>query len=376
MTVRVITFDDNVASNTIPSSANADVCELSDSVTTTSRTFTSGSTDLGNVINFNQDNDGFTWVLTQAAQTITALCNNTLVTPLATTTSSTGTLTLSSITLNSVDITSQVTFGFTNNIVTINSATQIVNSNLTADNTFTLIVTLARNGTAITPITTTLQYLQPTVNTFAITTPNLDFNSSYTTATITRVFSRGNPTTINNTVFGGVAQTNGAANITFTALNRTATAAQRLLTETQIFTNATNSGDIRSFNSMATLSPTFTFPAYLASVTVAQRAALTQATMNAAQTSGAFTSIPTDQNFSWVDVGDATRNIKIFAIPRTFTSGGMINFRVNESDPLGNLQSPFMQLDLGTITGGMETYDIYEAQTGQPGAITLFVDFI
>ena len=426
MTVRVITFDDNVASSVTPSeiggtrhiiqdatgtdfadrdtlqfigatvtddAANnrtvvtidggSDVtCTQTGGVTNVSRGFTpSGST----ILFFNATNTGFTWVVSKTELMIDFECNGIAVGPFSPKSGNTldGDISLTALTLDGTDIFPSIAQSYDSGTeqLTITYSTPIPYADINNNQTNNIAGTFTIGTVAGLTQSTTLSYQTP-LFTNSIARANVDFNQTYTTAVVTHTFSRGTATAITASTFGGVATGLGTASatITFTALNRQATAAERLLSETASFTNASNNSDILTISSSATLNPTFTFPAYLGSVTPAQRAALTATIVNNTaifNRSGAFTSRPaSDSSFTWSDISDDTANVKIFALPRAFTNGGTIRFKTVSGSTLGNDVAPFMQISIGDISGGEENYDFYEAQTGQPGAVTLFVEFV
>ena len=319
--------------------------------------------------NFNVDNTGFEWNLGLGETSIIALCENVLVTPLPTTTGGMGDLTVSSITLNGTDILADIVETPGTNTLKIEYPIQIINPNLTGNNTFEVKLNLLLGETVVPELTQTLTYNAPAFN-LSISTSNLNFNNTYNTATVNRTFSRGNPTAFVSTVLGGTALTAGANNLTFTPLDINSSQAERTLVDTVTFTNVTDSSTLNVARS-AILNPTFQFPIYLGSVDTT--VGLDTNTVNTfTQVLTTATSRPGSQNFSWPN---ETGAIKVFGIANNFFSG-QINFKANSSSVIGNLQDSFAQIDTGSEATRTASYNYYEAQDGQPGAVTLFVEFV
>ena len=324
-------------------------------------------------INFSVDNTGFQWDLELGQTDIIALCDNMLVTPLPTTTGGMGDLTVSSILLDDVNITGDVTVDTTTaDTIKLNYNTKIINPNLTGDNNFTVKLNLLLGTTAVPEITRTLTYLRPQYN-LSVSRANVNYNLVYGSATATRSFPRGAPTAFISTRINNQTQTiPGETNLTFPNLNRFASATERTLTDVATFTNATNN-TTTNITQTALLTVTFEFPVYLGSVT-------TTSGLNTADVNntalfsqiGTFTSRPGSMNFTWPTNSNP---IKIFGIANDFFNG-MINFKANSSSVVGNVQSPFIQISTGVNSAQRADYNYYEAQDGQPGGVTLFVEFL
>ena len=332
--------------------------------------------------NFNIDNTGFQWNLQLTDTKIIALCENTLVTPLPTTTSGMGTLSIDTITLAGTDIKSLTSVDTTTaNTIKLNYDTRIVNPNVTSTNTFEIKLNLVLTSddgeaTAIPELTRTLIYL-PLIFNLAASTPNFNFDTIFNTGTATQSFPRGLPSEItqvriNNTNQTLPAVTDTSYALAFPSLNRFSSNTERTLSVTASFINATNSA-ITPVTQTTIMPITIEFPIYLGSVTTT--AGLNTNDVN--DTSlftvvGTFTSRPGSMNFTW----PANSNpIKVFGIADEFFNG-MINFKANSSSVVGNVQSSFARISTGVSITQRANYNYYEAQDGQPGGVTLFVEFL
>ena len=328
-------------------------------------------------LNFSVDNTGFEWELELGQTDIVALCENTLVTPLPTTTDGIGSLTVDSITLAGTDITSDVTVDTSvADTIKITYNTQILNPNLTQNNTFDVKLNLLLGTVEVPEITQTLTYLEPQYN-LSVSRANVNFNIVYGSATAARSFPRGNPTSIVSSTINSTAQTvpdptDTTSTLSFPNLNRFANNTERTLTEIATFTNITDN-TTTNITKTALLTVTFQFPVYLGSVT--ETTGLNTADVNDTTlftTTGTFTSQPGSMNFTWPA---NTNPIKVFGISDSFFSG-MINFKANSSSVVGNVQSSFAKVSTGVNSTQRADYNYYEAQDGQPGAVTLFVEFL
>ena len=72
-----------------------------------------------------------------------------------------GTLSLDTMTLNGVDITSEVTTSLNDEVLTVNYDTPIENPNLSSDNLFTVVGNLQIGETTVPPLTSVLTYRGP-----------------------------------------------------------------------------------------------------------------------------------------------------------------------------------------------------------------------
>ena len=326
--------------------------------------------------NFSVDNTGFQWDLALGTTTIVALCNNTLVTPLPTTTDGMGILEVDTITLDNVDIKSATSVDTTTaNTIKLNYDTRIILPSLTQDHTFTVKLNLilkeeGQDDVIIPEFTRTLTYLQPSYQ-IILAEPTLNFSQNYISVNVSRVFSRGAPTSFVSTMIGTTNQTPGTSILSSFTYNINTSLSDRTMTEVARFTNATDSSTA-DITQTAVIMPLFQFPIYLGSV--ATTTGLTTSIVNTFTQVGTFTSRPGSQNFSWPD-GGATNGVKVFGILKSFHDGE-INFKANSSSVVGNIQSPFATILTGANTLERQQYDYYEAQDGQPGAVTLFVEFL
>ena len=348
-------------------------CTLETDVGTTSFGWdNSGSTTR----NFSVDNTGFQWDLALGDTRIIALCENMLVTPLPTTTSGAGTLEVDTITLDGTDIKSLTSVDTTTtNTIKLNYNTTIVMPNLTADHTFTVKLNLIlkqedEEDVVIPEFTRTLTYLQPSYQ-IILTEPTLNFSQNYISVGVSRIFSRGAPTSFVSTMIGTTNQTAGTTTLSSFTYNINTSLSDRTMTEVARFTNATDSSTT-DITQTAVINPLFQFPIYLGSV--ATTTGLNTSIVNTFTQTGTFTSAPGSQNFSWPD-GGVGNGVKVFGILKSFHDTE-INFKANSSSVIGNLQTPFATILTGANTLERQQYSYYEAQDGQEGAVTLFVEFI
>ena len=332
----------------------------------------SGSSDR----NFNVDNTGFQWDLALGGSSIIALCNNLLTTPLPTATTGAGILEVSTITLDGMDIKSATSVDITTeNTIKLNYNTRIVMPNLDEDRTFTVRLSLilkqeGEDDVIVPELTRTLTYFRPSYQ-IILAEPTLNFSQNYISVNVSRVFSRGAPTSFISTMIGTTNQTPGTSILSSFTYNINTSLSDRTMTEVARFTNATDSSTT-DITQTAIINPLFQFPIYLGSV--ATTTGLNTSIVNTFTQVGTFTSRPGSQNFSWPD-GGATNAVKVFGILKSFHDGE-INFKANSSSVIGNLQSPFATILTGANTLERQQYDYYEAQDGQPGAVTLFVEFL
>ena len=351
-------------------------CTVESGVAVTSANWKNGTNLLGNSISFTQANTGFRTTYQAGAGDIVALCGNTLVTPIPTTSGAMGDLSLDSITLNGTDITSDVTAVLgTDGVLTLDYDMRIVNPDLVGNNPFTIVANLLLGETVVPALTSIITYLGPNP-TISISRADLLFDATYTTATISRTDGAGAPTSIDETIFGGVTQTAGATNITFTALNRGSSVASRTLTEKRTYTNASPADPMTpetlQLTVTAVLSPIFQFPIYLGSEETMTTP--TASAVNSYQKVGLFTSAPGDQQIMWDDPMDDTLQNKVFAIRTSFFSGTIL-FKADEMSTLSNQQTPFANVNIGDIPTTLENYSLYRAAADQPGSASIYVDF-
>ena len=367
---------------------NTDVCKVAVNIGTLDIDWVDDTqTELGSNIRWNQNNTGFEWDLRLTNARITQLCNHVLTQGLPITFTSSTTVGITALTLNGTDILSDVTTSATGNGINITynkdrdgvDPDLTINPNLTQTNSFRLTATLTLAGAEVKDTNgfdpTFLLFYTPPAATISISTSPLRFDGEYTTATISRTFN-GNPTSFTSTSFPNATITAGATNITFPTLNRTSPAANRTVTEITSYTNATNTSDVLALTRTATINPTFTFPVYLGNVTAAENSSLTAALFNMTSRFtrfGNFTSTPGDQTYSWPNTGDASRDIRVFAVATRFTNGRNITVRPFDGG-FPSTVSRQMQLALGDVVGATENYDIYIVQSGSPGAGTLFIE--
>ena len=225
-------------------------------------------------------------------------------------------------------------------------------------------------------LTRTLTYLQPSY-VIELSKPLENFSQNYTSVSVTRTFSRGGPDPsdpFDSTTIGTTPQTAGTPTLSSFAYNINTDEALLIMVEKANFINVSNNNVVEVIEQTATIDPTFQFPVYLGSV--ATTTGLNTTIVNTFTQVGLFTndSPPTSQNFSWPD-GGATNAIKVFGILKSFHDGE-INFKANSSSVVGNIQSPFATILTGANTLERQQYNYYEAQEGQPGAVTLFVEFL
>ena len=347
-------------------------CTVESSVSVESLNWKNGTSLLGSSINFSQDNTGFQVKYKAGSGNIIALCENMLVTPLPTTSGAMGDLSISTLTLDGVSIAADVTSSFSNGVLTVDYDTKIPNPNFSTNTTFTIVASLLLGTMVVPPITSILTYLGPR-ETLSISTPNRLFDTTYTTASISRSFPSGAQTSIDETTFGGVAQTAGATSITFTALDRNATVAQRTLSEKVTYTNGTDSTATVQLTTTTILNPIIQFPVYLGNEdTMATPSA---SSVNNYQKVGTFTSAPGDQQFMWDDPMNNDLENKVFAIRTTFFSGTIL-FKANQMATLTNEQTVFANVNIGDISTATENYSLYRAAANQPGAASIYVDFV
>ena len=381
MTVRVITFDDNVSSATIPVSAGGGgvECVETGGVNNTSTLFTTQNTG---TLFFNQTNTGFVWVVNKANIEVDLVCQSTTrlgpFSPKGGGTLS-GDISLTAITLDGTNILSSIaqSYNSVTEQLTITYSTPIPYSNILVDQTSTITGTFSIGSTENLMRSTSLLYETPEFFN-SISRANVDFNETYNSASVFHNFAKGSATNVTSSSFGGTATSIGvpSATITFTALNRLASTIQRTLAETMSFTNASDATDIKSISSIAILNPTFFFPVYLGNVTTVESAALTASLLNTSNRfvrSGTFISTPSNQTYNWADTGDATRTERVFAIANRFTNGGSITVRAMAGG-FPSIVTRTIQLALGTISGNTENYDIYIVQSGAPGSGSLFIE--
>ena len=287
-----------------------------------------------------------------------------------------GILEVDTITLDNVDIKSATSVDTTTaNTIKLNYDTRIILPNLTQDHTFTVKLNLilkeeGEDDVIIPEFTRTLTYLQPSYL-ITLSQPMENFSQNYTSVSVTRTFSRGAPTSFVSTRIGTTNQTPGTSILSSFTYNINTSLSDRTMTEVARFTNATDSSTA-DITQTAVIMPLFQFPVYLGSV--ATTTGLTTSIVNTFTQVGTFTSRPGSQNFSWPD-GGATNGVKVFGILKSFHDGE-INFKANSSSVVGNIQSPFATILTGANTLERQQYDYYEAQDGQPGAVTLFVEFL
>ena len=333
----------------------------------------SGSSDR----NFSVDNTGFQWDLTLGQSRIIALCENLLLNPLPVATTGRGILEVSTITLDGTDIKSATSVDITTeNTIKLNYNTRIAMPNLNQDQTFTIRLGLilkqeGADDVIVPEITRTLTYFRPSYE-ITLSRPTLNFSQNYITASVTRVFSRGAPATFVSTMIGTINQTPGTPTLSSFTYNINTSLADRTMTEVASFINVSNGGVSEDITQTAVIEPIFEFPVYLGSVETTT--GLNTTIVNMFTQVGTFTSAPGSQNFSWT-TDLAARDIKVFGILKTFHDGE-INFKANSSSVVGNIQSPFATIATGANTLERQEYVYYEAQEGQPGAVTLFVEFL
>ena len=347
----------------------------------------SGSSDR----NFSVDNTGFQWDLTLGQSRIIALCENLLLNPLPVATTGRGILEVSTITLDGMDIKSATSVDITTeNTIKLNYNTRIVMPNLNQDHTFTVRLNLilkqeGEDDVIVPEMTMTLTYFQPSY-VIELSQPSINFNGTYVSIAVTRTFDRGAPDPVDpffSTMIGTTTQTPGTPTLSFSAYNINTAAALLIMSETANFINVSNNGVIEKIpvNPKPSIMPIFQFPIYLGSVSTIE--GLDTTIVNTfTQDAKIFTNEfpPTSQNFSWPD-GGAANGIKIFGIAKqdvnsTNFPNGEINFKANSSSVVGNVQSSFETILTGANTLERKDYLYYEAQEGQPGAVTLFVEFL
>ena len=342
--------------------------------------------------NFSVNNTGFQWDLALGATTIVALCNNTLVTPLPTTTPGMGTLEVDTITLDGNDIKSATSVDITTaNTIKLNYNTTIAMPDLETDHNFVVRLNLilkeeGQDDVIIPELTQTLTYLQP-LYVVTLSQPFENFTQSYISVNVTRTFERGGPTSFAETSIGPHPQTAGTPILSSFNYNINTVFADRTMKEEANFINVSNNGAIEkiALKPDPVIMPRFQFPIYLGSVTTT--AGLNTTIVNTFFQEGTFTndSPPTSRNFTWPPL--PANSIKIFGIVKqamTDTTGfdtrnfpnGPINFKANSSSVIGNLQTDFATISTGANFLERKDYIFYEAQEGQPGEVTLFVEFL
>ena len=332
----------------------------------------SGSSDR----NFSVDNTGFQWDLSLGDSRIIALCENLLQNPLPIATKGMGILEVSTITLDGTDIKSATSVDITTeNAIKLNYNTRIAMPNLTQDHTFTVRLSLilkqeGESDIIVPEITRTLTYFRPSY-VIMLSRPALNFSQNYVSVNVTRVFSRGMPGFFVSTMIGMTNQTPGVDTLSSFTYNINTSLADRTMTEVASFVNVSNGGS-EDITQTAVIMPIFQFPVYLGSVETTT--GLNTTIVNTFTQVGTFTSAPDSQNFSWPD-GGASNSVKVFGILKSFHDTE-INFKANSSSVVGNIQSPFATIPTGANTLERQQYDYYEAQEGQPGAVTLFAEFL
>ena len=371
-------FTDTDIWKSVVSAGGSGSCTVESSVAIQSTNWKLGTTILGNSISFTQDNSGFRIIYKAGSGSIVALCGNTLSMPIPTVTTAVGDLSVTSITLDGTDITTSITTELTGDTLTVNYDTRIPNPNINQTNTFTIVANLKLGEDTVNPLTSTLTYVGPNP-TLGITRNPLLFDVTYTSASISRSDINGANTSIDETIFGGVTQTAGATNITFSALNIGASVADRTLTEKRTYTNASSTSDpkeTRQIDLSALLEPTFQYPVYLLSAS--KITGFTTAEVNASQKSGLFTSAPGDQDFTWNDPSDNSLTTKVLFVRNSFRSETIMVFAYDDNDmrsPIGATVPLAGTVAVGNIAGQTETYSFYIIATGQPGGIKYHVDF-
>ena len=369
------------------SGGGGDVCQVAVNIQTVTTNWRNGTTNLGSGIGWNQPNTGFEWVIRLTNARITQLCNNVLSGGgIPINFSAAGSLLLTGLSINAVDRLSSSTGTPSGNQITITYDTTrmditvppIVNPNLTQDNSFTIIGEITLSGAPVkdglVDPSTILRYLAPT-GTLSIFTNPVRFDETYNSATIGRTFNAP-PTSTTSTTFPNATIAAGATNITFPALNRTATVANRTLTEVTSYTNATDGTDTRSITRTAILTPAITFPVYLGSViSVAGITAAEVETFVTAPVRPSSVDNQLPNQFSWDDPSDDSKDIKVLLIRTGFSNGRTLFVKATQSSPSGAEVTRSSILAVGKISTDRENYDVYAVIRGQPGAASVYVEY-
>ena len=346
---------------------------------------------LGSTLPFNTDNAGFIWEVDRSVA-ITEIngapVNVPIIPPPAVMASE---FTAISATIDGTA--AAVTFGLSgtnNSILTFTHSTQITNTNVALGTNFPLVVNFTYDGTVYT-LNTTLQYSSHPNPSASLSATPVNFQDNITVVNVTGRspgLSAGS-VAANSTNFPvTVMQTAGSIlfNSGFSINKDTLTATDRSMREVLLFTTAAGGATATaSYDTPLSLNGLFQFPAYLGSITTAQRTALdsgdiasNRTLINGFTTQGTFTSDPLPPassnnalGFNFPD-GGSSGTVKIFAIARRFTSGETLRFKASANSMFAIQMAPITQITVGT--GNTETYDVYQAQDMQSGAIQIFVE--
>ena len=352
--------------------------------------------------NWNMANDGATWTISGTGSEIIALCDNELLVPLALKNTSVPPLELVSASLTDP---TGAAINITNDLVPNSSPAHplvldypvvIVNTDVSTNNTWTFTGQFLDpdNEETFSGIIGRIMYLAPTAElSTTITAPRLSpiFDEQYTAANIIRTFNNGDPTSFTSVTFGGnvIFPTSDPSDPVPTTLsfifNRGTSTADKLLEEVTSYTNATNSADVTTLTRSTSVEPAnFTFPFYLGSVTTTDGFDNTAATAIVTQggtvdgSGNPLTTFPAQ--FAWPDISNSMARTKIFGIRTSELPGdpatALLRFKASERDGLGVENTRFTNLSIGRIAGTEEDYSFFIAQTGQPGATSLYVEFV
>ena len=369
-------------------------CVTEINVATTSRNWVDGNSQLGSTILWNADNTGFVWNLALSNARITQLCEHILNPPLPIDISAAANLSVSALTLNGTDdILSGATITTGENSISISynetdGSTRIQNPNLTQNNTAIVTAALLLGTVAIKlpngndPVIQ-LFYTAPTT-TLSLFTNSVRFDATYNSANVTRTFNGGASTSINPSSFVSTTFPNsipatitpGASSISFSPLSRTASAAERTLTEVTRYVNATNNTDTRDITSTATVNPTFTFPVYLGSVSETTLSTFTATDVEGFK-SDRLSSVDNQlsNNFTWPDPLDSSKQVRVMLIRSSFSNGRALFVKANENSAIGAVIERSRILAVGSISTDRENYDVYPAIRDQEGEATVYVEY-
>ena len=342
---------------------------------------------IASTLDFTVDNSGFVWNVNRAVA-ITSIDGapvNLPINPPPAITAAEVVITAASVNGTAIanpDTAVTKVISANSDVITFANTTQLINSVVEAQTNFVLSITFTLDTVSYTR-TVTISYNASGSPSANLTATPVHFQDPITSISVVR----NRPLVAGSVVAFASAFPNGTFSgdlntITFTTANGitiNTSQANRTMTEEIRYTAAAggDTGPNMQYNPEFAITGHYYYPVYTGTVAVRADAIASTITNNFMQIGTPMSNpVPAapGQGFAFPAGTVSTDGVKIFAIARIFSNGASLRFKTEQNSLQGTVQAPFAQLAIGD--GPTQTYDIYEAQTGRPGAVTLFVETI